>query len=182
MISLACIYTHNVCSQCSHKRRRHKVKISYCFISLQQPPEEEHKTKFTAPKIISPRFRRLPLQSVNKSETEGLCDSPTGNFRPFHTPAKESCSQVKTGDLTRRDGTQVSSSEIFEDLFIISILYERGYAPKRLVKRQAEFKCLSCKDVYVEFYTAPKNKSSASQNAYVKLRTRGHPEQAGLLN
>ena len=65
--------------------------------------------KFTAPKIISPRFRRLPLQSVNKSETEGLCDSPTGNFRPFHTPGKDSSSQVNAADLTRRNGAQVSA-------------------------------------------------------------------------
>ena len=156
MISLACICTHDVCSQCSQKRRRHKVKISYRFISLQQPPEEEHKTKFTAPKIISPRFRRLPLQSVNKSETEGLCDSPTGNFRPFHTPAKESCSQVKTGDLTRRDGTQVSGSEIFEDLFIISILYERGYPPKRLVKSKQSSNVCHSRMYTLNFIPRPK--------------------------
>lgn len=120
---LSSMHVHSLRSQCFQKLRRHMVKISYRFISLQQPPEEEHKTKFTAPKIISPRFRRLPLQSVNKCETEGLCDSPTGNFRPFHTPAKESCSQVKTGDLTRRDVTQVSG---FEDFFITSMRYIRA--------------------------------------------------------
>ncbi|CAB4010350.1 rho GTPase-activating 19 [Paramuricea clavata] len=77
----------------------------------KKPPEEEHKTTFNAPKIVSPRFRRLPLQAVNKSETESLCDSPTGNFRPFHTPGKECSSQAaKTGDLSRRNAAQTPAT------------------------------------------------------------------------
>jgi hypothetical protein len=82
-------------------------------ISSSQPPGEEHKTTFSAPKILSPRFRRLPLQSVNLSETESLCDSPTGNFRPFHTPNKDGCSEANSGDMSRRVGAEVCRVLLF---------------------------------------------------------------------
>lgn len=67
----------------------------------KKPPEEEPRTTFTAPKILSPRFRsfsRLPLQAVNssRSETDSLCDSPTGHFRSFRIPDGECQSQSNT--------------------------------------------------------------------------------------
>ncbi|XP_028391263.1 rho GTPase-activating protein 19-like isoform X2 [Dendronephthya gigantea] len=126
--------------------------------------DEERKTTFTAPKRLSPRLRN-PLQSVNRTETESLCDSPTGNFRPFITPGKESCFQRKTGDLSRRDLAQTPStpSGNFHRRSPSTGSFRNPFKRKRRTKTIGSSSESSCDDLSKQFTPKPRRTSSSSE-------------------
>ncbi|XP_046850221.1 rho GTPase-activating protein 19-like isoform X2 [Xenia sp. Carnegie-2017] len=70
------------------------------------PSENEKKSTFSSvsvPKILSPRHRRVPLQSANRMDTQGLCESPAGHYRPLNTPIKQSFLENGWKSLSKKD-------------------------------------------------------------------------------